>query len=113
MSETSVWTYLIKLAVFGTAFLFLFSVLQYFLCKIKRWWPGLILPLLTFLHSLPLISWLLPLQNISGPRIVAQWFSSFVSANIPTAVFLCIYLACRGKHKKKKQIEKMNIQDLK
>lgn len=89
MSETSTWIYLIKLAVFGTAFLFLFSVLQYFLRKIKRWWPGLILPLLTFGYSLRRIQVLFELQRIfrPTPNSVALWFSQFAMANIPTFVF--------------------------
>lgn len=33
-------------------------------------------------------------------------------ANIPTAVLLVIYFACREKKRRKKQIERMNIQDL-
>lgn len=36
----------------------------------------------------------------------------FVLYNIPTVLLLGIYSACRGKRKKNREIEKMNIQDL-
>jgi hypothetical protein len=36
----------------------------------------------------------------------------FALYNIPTAVLLLIYAACRAKRRKNAQLEKMNIQDL-
>ena len=65
-----------------------------------------------------LFSLLVPL-NMVGPGNGEEW-GSFIGSmlvvmvivNIPTFVFLAIYFACRGKQKRKKQMEKMNIQDL-
>ena len=33
-------------------------------------------------------------------------------ANIPTAVLLAIYAACREKRRQRRQMDRMNIQDL-
>lgn len=113
--------------------------LQIFLSKRKNKWFGLILPLLCLLFSIiPVLSVPMytsgelstsqlapdgtviqkniieqhkqPIMNtgsaISGVLIV------FLIYNIPTAILLIIYLACRENIKKNTQLEKMNIQDL-
>lgn len=86
--------------------------LQIFLSKKENKYLGLILPLITFLYSL------LTLLSVAVVEFMTPWdvFSllaaTFISSNIPTIVLLAIYFVCKEKDKRKKQLEKMNIQDL-
>ena len=78
-------------------------VLQWFLSRQKNKWLGLILPILACLNSL-----LMVLNVVKGGNIAAV----FLLSNIPTIILLVIYFSSREKFRKKKQIEKMNLQDL-
>ena len=113
--------------------------LQIFLSKKESRWPGLILPLLTFVTSLLVVFGLMafsvstsaqtqfigengetiiqetqeavqPIGDI-GPQIFTA-AAAFLLYNIPTAVLLSIYGACRGKRNKNQALEKMSAQDL-
>lgn len=86
--------------------------LQIFLSKRENRWPGLILPIISFIVAL-----LFPLNMVMPPEgvtssFVLEMIVSFLLANIPTVILLGIYLGCREKLRRKKQLEKMNIQDL-
>ncbi len=84
-------------------------VLQIFLSKRESKWPGLVLPIISFL-----ISFIYPL-NMAIPSVGGFIFAlvlGWLIANIPTIVLLTIYFACRGKQRRNKQLDKMNIQDL-
>jgi len=93
----------------------LFSVgilLQMFLSKRESRWPGLVLPILAFLFG-----FLYPLNMVAPAGgvtaiFILQMLMVWILGNIPTIIFLAIYFACRGKQRRKKQINKMNIQDL-
>ncbi|MCD8035808.1 MAG: hypothetical protein LUE88_00270 [Clostridiales bacterium] len=52
------------------------------------------------------------IPGTSTLSLVFSMIITFVIYNIPTAIYLAIYFVCRSKYKKKKQIDKMNIQDL-
>ena len=80
-------------------------LLQIFLSKRESRWPGLVLPLLTFLCSL-----LGPL-NVADTGSVSQNVL-LVAGNIPTLVLLAIYWAAREKHRVRDQMEKMGKQDI-
>lgn len=83
--------------------------LQIFLSRRKSRWPGLILPLLTFLYALVLM------LNVTSTDGVFPWgalLAAFLLGNIPTVVLLAIYWAAREKFRVKDQIEKMNLDDL-
>lgn len=87
-------------------------LLQIWLSKREGKWPGLILPILTFLLSL-----LYPLNMIAPAGgvtagFVLQMLLVWFLANIPTIVLLMIYFACREKQRRKKLLDKLNIQDL-
>lgn len=43
---------------------------------------------------------------------IFQMILVWLLGNIPTFVLLAIYFACRGKQRRNKQLDKMNIQDL-
>lgn len=87
-------------------------ILEIFLARMERWWPGLLPPLFTFLWAL-----LLSLLNVAFIRgsiwmcIVTVLFALLLF-NVPTYVLLAVYFICREKRKKKKMLDKMNIQDL-
>lgn len=86
--------------------------LQIFLSKRENKWPGLVLPIMAFLSGL-----LFPL-NMAVPSsgvsvgFIFQMILVWLLGNIPTILLLTIYFACRGKQRRKKQLDKMNIQDL-
>lgn len=92
-------------------------LLQIFLSRRESRWPGLILPGLSFLFSLcvavgmVLFTYVhLPDNNLED--VVIPSLLLFFQCNIPTCILLAIYFACRGKYRRSKQLEKMNIQDL-
>ncbi|HCT90739.1 MAG TPA: hypothetical protein DF613_05060 [Lachnospiraceae bacterium] len=86
--------------------------LQIFLSKRENRWPGLVLPIIAFLFSLlyPL-NMVTPSGGVTAGFIV-QMIIVWLEGNIPTFVFLAIYFGCRGKQRRNKQLDKMNIQDL-
>lgn len=87
-------------------------LLQVWLSRREGRWPGLVLPVLAFLGSLacPLFM-LVPADGVTVGFVV-QMVLVWLLANIPTAVLLAIYFACREKRRRKKQLERMNMQDL-
>lgn len=114
--------------------------LQLFLSKKKNKWLGLIIPLICFAFSIMAVFGLTMFTNIgistvteidinNGNVITDESTSSqlekpsivsmivpiipvFLILNIPTIIFLAIYLACREKLKLRTELDKMNIQDL-
>lgn len=87
-------------------------LLQVWLSRREARWPGLVLPVLAFLSSLgyPLFM-AAPADGVTA-GLVGKMVLVWLLSNIPTAVLLVIYFACREKKRRKKQIERMNIQDL-
>ena len=86
--------------------------LQIFLSKSEKKWPGLVLPILAFLFGLlyPL-NMVVPSEGINVGFII-QMIIVWLMGNIPTIILLAIYFGCRGKQRRNKQLDKMNIQDL-
>jgi uncharacterized membrane protein HdeD (DUF308 family) len=84
-------------------------VLQVYLSKMEKDWPGLVLPILSGVFSI-LTSLMLLLMAVRGSAIITAIFG-IVFINVPTIVFILIYL---NVHKKapKNEIDKMTIQDL-
>ena len=98
--------------IFTLALLVGVILLQIYLSKKESKWPGLVLPIITFLFGL-----LYPLNMVAPSDGVAvgfifQMILIWLLGNIPTIVLLAIYFGCRGKHRRNKQLDKMNIQDL-
>ena len=85
-------------------------LLQIFLSKRESRWPGLILPLLTFLYSLVMA--LSAVAYVGGGIPWGPVLASLLLGNIPTVILLAIYAACREQGRKKKAVDRMNIQDL-
>ena len=84
-------------------------LLQIFLSKRERKWPGLVLPLLSLLYSLLMACSAVAYSEkiIWGPIL-----TSLILGNIPTVILLAIYFACREKFRKRSELDKMNISDL-
>ncbi|HOQ02020.1 MAG TPA: hypothetical protein PK604_14645 [Acetivibrio clariflavus] len=87
-------------------------LLQIFLSKTESRWPGLVLPIIAFLFSffLPL-NMMIPADGVTASFYV-QMAMLWLFGNIPTIILLAIYFVCREKYRRKKQLDKMNIQDL-
>lgn len=86
--------------------------LQIFLSKKENKWLGLFLPLISLLGATGMTFSVIILESMSGWEVFTLLASAFLMGNIPTAVLLLIYFACREKTKRKQEFEKMNVQDL-
>ena len=84
-------------------------LLQIFLSKREGRWPGLILPLLTFLYSLLMAC---SAVAYNGKIPWGAILASLILGNIPTVILLAIYAACREKFHKRSELDKMQIKDL-
>ena len=74
---------------------------QIYLSKRENKWCGLILPIISFLFALLIVplNTMLPASGINMDYIVNR-VCAFVVYNIPTVVFMVIYIVCRkGKNK--------------
>ena len=87
--------------VIGICFLAVFAVcmivIQVFLSRKQKRWPGIILPIISFLLSLTLPIY--PL-NIAAGVSIGQVLTVGFLANIPTIVFFVIYFVCRFMKKR-------------
>lgn len=101
---------IIVVLVFLVVFLGGGVCLQIFLSKRESRWPGLVLPLLTFLTAL------LSVMNVADTGSVSKNMLTvsvvLLTGNIPTLVLLAIYWAAREKRRVKSQMDKMRIDDL-
>ncbi len=87
-------------------------VLQYFLSRAQSRWPGLVLPILSFLFSL-----LYPLNMMAPPEgvtagFVVQMIVVWLMGNIPTLILLAVYFAVRSRRKNNSEVDKTKIEDL-
>ena len=89
-------------------------LLQIFLSKRESRWPGLILPLLSFLYSLLMACSAVAYSAVaySEKIIWGPILTSLILGNIPTVILLAIYAACREKRRKRGELDKMQISDL-
>ena len=85
-------------------------LLQIFLSRRESRWPGLILPLMTFLCSL--LGPLNVADTGSVSRNVLLVAVTLLAGNIPTLVLLAIYWAVREKRRVRDQLDKMKIDEL-
>lgn len=84
-------------------------LLQIFLSRRESRWPGLILPLLSFLYSLVMAC---SAVAYNGGIPWGPILASLILGNIPTVILLAIYAACREKRRKRGELDKMQIKDL-
>lgn len=93
--------------------------LQVWLSRRKAWWPGLVLPALEIAYSVfAIVSAIAGYYQAYGrvvpvtASLIGDAFLVFLQCNIFTVVLLAVYFVCRHGEKRKKQLDKMNIQDL-
>ena len=84
--------------------------MQIFLSKRESRWPGLVLPLLTFLTALLEVLNIVDTGSVS--KNVLTVLVVLLTGNIPTLVLLAVYWAAREKRRVKSQIDKMKIDEL-
>ena len=86
-------------------------VLQMYLSRKPSRWPGLVLPIISFLFSL---LYPLSMADMGGDRsaLIAQLLLVWLLANIPTFIFLAIYFSARGRLRRAREFERMDAQDL-
>ena len=99
-------TNILLVLVFGVGAI----LLQIFLSRRQSRWPGLILPALTLLYSLAMVLHVANTGDLASALLAMG--ITFLLGNLLTLILLVIYAACREKYRKKKQMEKMDIQDL-
>ena len=103
-----------RIAIMGLVILPVFLAggicLQIFLSRRESRWPGLVLPLLTFLNALLMVLNLRDTGSVS--QNVLTLLVTLLAGNIPTLVLLAIYWAAREKRRAKSQIDKMKIDEL-
>ena len=91
----------------------LFCIAEYFLSKTESPWPGRVLPILSVVCSVGVTLLLaLNLVNVSPWAALAGAALGLVVLNIPTVLYLVIYRNTRKKFIEKKNMDRMNIQDL-
>lgn len=105
MSVSMVWFFLIFLLVVAV-------LLQIFLSKRKSWWPGLILPGISFAYALLMLLGVAVYTGMTTVQVLILVGSVFLLGNIPTVILLGIYFACRETRRRRDQLQKMSIQDL-
>jgi hypothetical protein len=81
--------------ILALAFLVGVVLLQIFLSRTEHKWPGLVLPIISFL-----VSAVYPF-NMSADGSIWKMFFVWLLGNIPTVIFLAIYFVCRSKSKSK------------
>ena len=106
MATRVIWVTLIVLLVLVVGGI----LLQIFLSKRESKWPGLVLPVISFLWSLLYLFNLMDTGSLV--RNILMAILTILLTNIPTLVLLAIYWAVREKRRKRSEIEKMNIDDL-
>ena len=88
-------------------------LLQIFLARPARRWPGLLLPGVTFFYSLVMLLSVAAYNGNNGMEgVVAALLSVLVLGNIPTVMLLIIYALCRRGERMQRELNKMNAQDL-
>lgn len=107
--EIAVFATILMLILF-LLFTAVLLVLEIFLAKSERWWPGLLPPLCPFLYALFMCLQVTALESVL--QTVFHAVGMFLILNLPTYVLLTIYFVCREKKRKKKMLDKMNIRDL-
>ncbi len=109
---------LISAALYIMGLLLFFGgiVLQILLSKAESRWFGLILPAITFLWSLLLLTNFMIVPDVSLWEKIVTFIGALLYCNISTISLLLIYAICRYRRKirVRKQSEqiKMDLQDL-
>ena len=102
------------------------TALQVYLSKLENKWAGLIIPIVLFVISILVIAFYVMPNTVvdtgvhadevtnasSTAPVLVSLIAFFILMNIPTFISMLIYFVCRKSKTKKKQLDKLNIQDL-
>ena len=98
--------------IFGLLLIAAVVALQVYLSRSEKKWPGLILPVITFVYSLIGVLSIATFDSATMASVAGMIVIVLVVMNIPTAVLLAIYFVSRERKRKNKEMDKMNIKDL-
>lgn len=101
--------------IFLIAFVATMIILQVYLSRRESKVPGLVLPGILFLGELFVLPNVAAVAFFGAETLAAGCVNVILRVFLtllPTIVLLVIYFLCRRGMNRKKQIEKMNIQDL-
>ncbi len=83
------------------------------LARRRSWWPGVILPGLTFLGAIGSVCAAAAAgADLTGEALVAQLIMTSFWANVPTLLLLAIYGVCRRRLRRSRELDQMKRQDL-
>lgn len=85
-------------------------VLQIYLSRRESHWPGLVLPLLTFLYAFLIVYQ--KCRFFPDDWNLIAVFTAWLAGNIPTVILLAIYWTIRKKRRVEEQLDRMKIDDL-
>lgn len=99
------------------------AFLQVFLSRRESRWPGLALPVVSLILSVVVgvgnvaFSTVTTTQDgvrtaVHNPGAPFAALAVFLIMNIPTVVYLAIYFSCRENARRKREMARMNAQDL-
>lgn len=108
-----------KTIIIACVILLLVSVgaiaLEVYLSRRENKVPGLVLPGILFLGELFVLPNVAAVAFFGAETLAAGWLNVILRVFLtllPTIVLMAVYFLCRRGMNRKKQIEKMNIQDL-
>ena len=85
-------------------------VLEVFLARRESIWPGLALPILAGLYAVVMALSYTAAPGTPWNQVLGGVLAVFLVSGIPA--FLLVFFICRSGRRRKKQQEKMNVQDL-
>lgn len=101
--------------IFLIAFVATMIILQVYLSRRESKLPGLVLPGILFLGELFVLPNVAAVAFFGAETLAAGCLNVILRVFLtllPTIVLMAVYFLCRRGMNRKKQIEKMNIQDL-
>lgn len=93
------------------AFTVLGCVLEVFLARRESIWPGLVLPILAGLYAVVMVLSYTAAPDTPWNQVLGGVLAVFLVSGIPAFLLLMVFFICRSGRRRKKQLEKMNVQD--
>ena len=87
-------------------------VLEVFLARRESIWPGLALPILAGLYAVVMALSYTAAPDTPWNQALGGVLAVFLVSGIPAFLLLMVFFICRSGRRRKKQLEKMNVQDL-
>ena len=87
-------------------------VLEVFLARRESIWPGLALPILAGLYAVVMVLSYTAAPDTPWNQVLGGVLAVFLVSGIPAFLLLMVFFICRSGRSRKKQLEKMNVQDL-